>query len=255
MTVKQTAPRRAVAIIQARMGSHRLPGKVLLDIAGQPMLARVAARTRRAQTVAETLIATSADPEDDPIAAFCEAAGFPCYRGSPDDVLDRYYQAARASHAEVIVRLTGDCPLIDPKVIDHTVREFERVDVDFAANRLPPPWHRTYPIGLDTEVCTFKALERAWEEADQPHQREHVMPYLYEKEDRFRVLLVNHEPDYGHYRWTVDTVADLDLMRRIYTHFPGRDDFSWLEVVALFKRKPALAAINAHIQHKRHGES
>ncbi len=237
------------------MGSRRLPGKVLLDIAGQPMLAHVAARTRRAQTVAETLIATTTDPADEPIAAFCEAANLPCYRGSPADVLDRYYQAARASRAEAIVRLTGDCPLIDPDVIDHTVNEFYESGVDFAANRLPPPWHRTYPIGLDTEVCSFAALERAWKEARQPHQREHVMPYLYEEEGRFRTLLVNHDPDYGHYRWTVDTAADLDLLRRIFAHFPGQDDFSWLEVVALFEREPDLAAINAHIQHKRHGDT
>ncbi len=170
-------------------------------------------------------------------------------------MLDRYYQAARASRAEVIVRLTGDCPLIDPDVIDHTMNEFIKAGVDFAANRLPPPWRRTYPIGLDTEVCTFEALEHAWKAADQPHQREHVMPYLYEEEGRFRVLLVNHDPDYGHYRWTVDTEADLDLVRRIFAHFPGRDDFNWLEVVALFAREPALAAVNAHIPHKRHGDS
>jgi spore coat polysaccharide biosynthesis protein SpsF len=237
------------------MGSHRLPGKVLLDIAGRPMLAHVAARAQRAHSVAQTLIATTTDPDDDPIAGFCAASGLPYYRGSLADVLDRYYQAARASRAEIIVRLTGDCPLIDPDVIDHTVSEFLKTGVDFAANRLPLPWHRTYPIGLDTEVCTFEALEKAWIAADQPHQREHVMPYLYEEEGRFRTLLVNHDPDYGHFRWTVDTGSDLDLVRRIFAHFPGRDDFTWLEVVALFEREPALAAINAHVTHKRHGDS
>lgn len=120
---------------------------------------------------------------------------------------------------------------------------------DFTANRLPPPWKRTFPIGLDTEICTFSALEIAWQEATQPHQREHVMPFLYENKDRFRVLMVNHDPDYGHMRWTVDTPQDLELLRLIYDRFEGRDDFSWLEIVELFKHEPKLAEINAEIDH------
>ena len=285
---------RTLAIIQARMSASRLPGKVLLDIAGEPMLVRVVERTRRAKTIHEVVVATTADASDDPIAAMCAQRGYRFYRGSQHDVLDRYYQAARKFGAEVIVRITADCPLMDPDVVDETVEAFmgregagdqgsgtsdpglaiednqPLIPFDFAANRLPPPWQRTYPIGLDVEVCTFQAITRAWKEADQPHQREHVMPYLYEmvrarhftslQEAKdvppgyFRVRLVNHDPDYGHHRWTVDTPEDLELVRRIYARFPGRDDFSWLEVLALFESQPELAQINAQVQHKDYRE-
>jgi spore coat polysaccharide biosynthesis protein SpsF len=270
-----------VAIIQARMSSSRLPGKVMLDIGGQPMLVHTVERTRRAQTVDEVVVATTTEPADDALAALCTERGYPCSRGSLNDVLDRFYQAARAHGAEVIVRITADCPLIDAGLIDHTVREFlgsaesthllGELRYDFAANRLPSPWKRTYPIGLDVEVCRFQALERAWREASQPHQREHVMPYLYEDSPvvdslsglvqdgprkpfdsphPFRVLLVNHPVDYGSLRWTVDTPADLELVRRIFTHFAGRDGFSWLDVLDLFQRHPELAELNAGVQHK-----
>jgi len=239
---------RTVALIQARMGSSRLPGKVLRDIAGEPMLARVAARARRARTIDQVAVATTVEAEDDAVAAACAAWGLPVCRGSLHDVLDRYYQAARELKAEVVVRLTADCPLIDPAEIDHTVEEFFRSGVDFAANRLP--WGRTVPIGLDTEVCSFAALERAWKEAAEPYEREHVMPYLYDQEGRFRVLLVNSSPDYGSLRWTVDTPEDLELIRAVYARFPGRDDFSTAEIVELFEREPSLANINAGIKHK-----
>ncbi len=126
----------------------------------------------------------------------------------------------------------------------------QNIRYDFAADRLPPPWHLTYPIGLDVEVCTFSGLERAWKEAAQPYQREHVMPYFYDLEGRFRVKLIHHDPDYGAMRWTVDTPADLELLRRIFDHFGGRDDFTWLDVLALFEREPELAQINADVQAK-----
>jgi spore coat polysaccharide biosynthesis protein SpsF len=241
---------RVVTIIQARMSSSRLPGKVLKDIAGKPMLAWVVERSRLSRMVDEVVVATSIDPSDDPVESLCIERGYRVYRGDLYDVLDRYYQVARLYHADVIVRLTGDCPLIDPGVIDHTLEEFYKAGVDFAANRLPPPWKRTYPIGLDTEVCTFEALQRAWKEAKETYQREHVMPYFYDQEGRFRILLVNHDPDFGSLRWTVDTPEDLDLVRRIFVHFQPREDFSWLEVLELFKRHPELAAINQSIKAK-----
>jgi spore coat polysaccharide biosynthesis protein SpsF len=260
-----------IAIIQARMASTRLPGKVLLNLAGQPMLARVVERTRRAKTVDQVIVATTTESEDEVIAALCAARGYPCYRGSLHDVLDRYYQAARLYQADVIVRITADCPLIDPGLIDETVNAFLGINVqqsaireqdspipyilppvayDFAANRLPPPWGRTYPIGLDIEVCSFRGLETAWKEADQPHQREHVMPFFYEQPERFRILHLNYEKDYGTLRWTVDTPADLELLRQIFAHFPGRDDFTWLEVLELFQREPELTQINAQVRPK-----
>jgi spore coat polysaccharide biosynthesis protein SpsF len=269
---------KTILIIQARMSSSRLPGKVLLDIHGQTMLARVVERSRKAARIEEVCVATTIEQSDDAIADFCSQQGYACYRGSLHDVLDRYYQAARRWKADIVVRITADCPLMDPELIDQTLSAFlgdaskdGPLAYDFAANRLPPPWRRTYPIGLDIEVCTFAALERAWIEADQPHQREHVMPYLYEDSPvidslsgqvidgpkqkftvrhSFRVLLVNHPQDYGSLRWTVDTPQDLELVRQVFQRFSGRDDFGWLEVLAVFKKEPELARLNAEIRHK-----
>jgi spore coat polysaccharide biosynthesis protein SpsF len=255
-----------VAIIQARMGSSRLPGKVLLDIEGQPMLRRVVERARRAKTIDQVVVATTTEPDDDPVAAFCDARGYPVYRGSLHDVLDRYYQAARWAGAETVVRITADCPLIDPDVVDRTVDAFRGAALPhlqclnpdlpgsyaFCANRLPPPWGRTYPIGLDTEVCSFQNLETIWKEAQEPHQREHVMPYFYDHQERFKILLVHHEMNYDSLRLTVDTAQDLELIRQVFARFPGREDFSWLEVVALLEREPGLLAINAQVQHKHY---
>jgi spore coat polysaccharide biosynthesis protein SpsF len=244
------SPSTALAIIQARMSSSRLPGKVLQDIAGQTMLARIVLRARRARSVSQVVIATTTDPADDAIFDYCRAHGFPVFRGSQFDVLDRYYQAARLYQADVIIRLTADCPLMDPVEIDHVMAEFTRAGVDFAANRLPPPWKRTYPIGLDIEVCTFAALERAWLEAKLPFEREHVMPYFYDQEGRFKILVVDHDPDYGSLRWTVDTPEDLEAVRRIYAAFDGDDGFSWLEVLNLVERHPELKTINQAVAAK-----
>ena len=150
---------RTIAIIQARMGSTRLPGKVLMDLAGAPLLARVVNRARRATRLDDVVVATTVEPRDTPIAQLCEARGWPCFRGSEADVLDRYYQAAKAFHADVVVRVTSDCPLIDPEVLDHLVEEFldRQSTLDYAANFLPRP---SYPHGLDAEVMWFAVLER-----------------------------------------------------------------------------------------------
>jgi spore coat polysaccharide biosynthesis protein SpsF len=257
---------RTVAIIQARMGSSRLPGKVLLDIAGQPMLVRVVERARRAKTIHQVIIATTTESIDDPLVDYCVQHDYPVYRGSLHDVLDRYYQAARWSGAETIVRITADCPLIDPDVVDRTIDAFRGAPLShlqclnpnlpgryvFCANRLPPPWGRTYPIGLDTEVCASQDLETVWREAKEPHQREHVMPYFYDHQERFKILLVHHEKDLGNLRLTVDTPEDLELLRQIFARYPGRDDFSWLEVISLLEREPELLALNAQVQHKHY---
>ncbi len=250
MTFQNSRDPSVVAIIQARMGSSRLPGKVLRSIGGKPMLYRVVVRARQAQTIGRVLVATTWDESDEPVADFCRAQGFPFYRGDPLDVLDRYYQAANHFAAQTIVRLTGDCPLIDPREIDRTVCAFQNAEVDFAANRLPPPWKRTTPIGMDTEVVTFEALEKAWREADQKHQREHVMPYFYEEQGRFRVLLVDHDPDLGQFRLTVDTPDDLDLVRKITSYFGDTDSFSLNEIVELLNHHPKWQTINAGVSHK-----
>ena len=171
---------KVVAIIQGRMSSSRLPGKILADIAGQPMLQRVFIRTSRAATVNETIFATTTNSSDDPVEEYCDFSGIPFTRGSLFDVLDRYYQAAKESKADVVVRITADCPVIDPTLIDDCVNVLLDQEFDFVCNRLPPPWHRTYPIGLDVEACTFKVLAQAWKEAKEPQHREHAMPYFYE---------------------------------------------------------------------------
>jgi spore coat polysaccharide biosynthesis protein SpsF len=247
MTIRDTS---VVIIIQARMGSSRLPGKVLADIEGQPMLHRTVVRARRSQLAGRVVVATTTDASDDPVAAYCRKMGFPCFRGDLYDVLDRYYQAALHFGARVIVRVTADCPVIDPGEIDRTLRAFFAAGVDFAANRLPPPWHRTTPIGLDTEVVTFKALAKAWREAEEKYEREHVMPYLYDHEGRFDILLVDHEPDYGSLRWTVDTPEDLALLRKIYASFDGLDDFTFEALIALFRQHPELEKMNTNVSAK-----
>jgi len=258
-------PPRVDAIIQARMASSRLPGKVLLDIAGGSMLAHVVTRTSRAKSVDRVLVATTTDASDDPVAACCNSIGVSCIRGSMHDVLDRYYQAARGAKADVIVRITADCPVIDPVLIDDCVNTLLEGSFDFACNRLPPPFTRTYPIGLDTEVCTFTVLEQAWKEAGEAFHREHVMPYLYEGVELkavsvrlsagvsprgFKVAQLHHTPDYGAYRWTVDTPEDLEFMRHLYTRFDGRDTFSWKDVLELVHAEPDLMKINQAVKHK-----
>lgn len=243
---------RVVGIIQARMSSNRLPGKVLLDIGGEPMLMRVFTRARRAKRLDEVVIATSMDIEDEPIVRICEERDVPYSRGSAMDVLDRFKNAAREHGAEIVVRLTADCPVIDPDLIDQTVDAFLVSDppADLAVNRLP--WERTFPIGLDTEVCASSTLEIAWREADKSHQREHVMPFFYENPERFHILHVQNKKDYGRLRWTVDTADDLTFIREIYARFGGRDDFTWGDVLALLEKEPELVEINAHVQHKSH---
>lgn len=232
------------------MNSSRLPGKVLCEIGGKPMIGWVIERCRLSKRVDEVTVATTRDASDDPVVEYCASQGVRVYRGDQFDVLDRYYQAARRFGAQTIVRVTADCPLIDPQVIDHTLHSFFEAGVDFAANRLPPPFKRTYPIGLDTEVCTFNALERAWKEAAEPYEREHVMPYLYNVEGRFRTLLVNYPVDYGAVRLTVDTPEDLEFMRQVYARFAHASSFSWLDVLALLEHSPELSKINAAVQHK-----
>jgi spore coat polysaccharide biosynthesis protein SpsF len=270
---------RIAAIVQARMGSARLPGKVLMDIAGAPMLDRVLDRTSRATLLDEVVVATTSEPADDELSDYCRTRSWPCFRGSQFDVLDRYLQTARAARADIIVRVTADCPLIDGRLVDEVIRTLFsgqpspaldatagiNATYDFAANRLPPPWKRTYPIGLDVEVCTSAALERAWREAREPQQREHVMPYLYEGVELqplpggilagssprgFRVAVLECPGDYGSHRWTVDTAQDLEFVRGVYDRLAGATEFAWTDVLALVESDPQLVKINAGIKHK-----
>jgi len=236
------------AIIQARISSTRLPAKVLLDLAGEPMLARVVERTRRARTIDRVIVATTVESEDEPIVELCRSRGWTVSRGSRDDVLDRYYQAAIGDGADPIVRITSDCPLIDPEIIDTVVKRLDGT-VDYASNINP---RRTFPRGLDVEAFTFAALSAAWRDDREATGREHVTPFLYRRPERFRIALVESDrPDTANHRWSVDTPEDYELMRRIHSHF-GRREFNWLDVLNLLDRHPDWCEINRHVAQKPH---
>jgi spore coat polysaccharide biosynthesis protein SpsF len=241
---------KVVAIIQARMGSTRLPGKVLMDLGGETVLSRVVRRLRRATRIDEIAVATTVSRKDDAISAACKGLGVREFRGSEEDVLDRYLCAAEEAGAEAVVRITSDCPLIDPELVDEVVSSLVAGNVDFVSNVMP----RTYPRGLDAEAFTAEALRKVWENANQPHQREHVTPLFYERQDIFRVASVRGGPDYSRYRWTLDTPEDLRLIRAIYGNFGNGDDFGWREAIALMDRSPELASINAQVAQKPVGE-
>jgi spore coat polysaccharide biosynthesis protein SpsF len=240
---------RTIAIIQARMGSTRLPGKVLMDLGGDTVLAHGVQRLRRADRVDHVVVATTAGSRDDAIVSECSRLGAGFFRGSEADVLDRYYQAALAFHAGVVVRITSDCPLIDPGLVDEVVELRRREGADYASNCLL----RRYPRGLDTEVFTVEALERTWRQADKAYQREHVTPYMVEHPERFKLASSVAPSDYSHYRWTVDTPQDLQLLREIYARFPGEAHFDWRAVIEVMEREPQLAEINSMIVQKALG--
>jgi spore coat polysaccharide biosynthesis protein SpsF len=239
---------KVVAVVQARMGSTRLPGKVLHDISGEPMLARVVSRLARAETVNEVVIATTVEPADRAVAALCAARGWPQTRGSEADVLDRYYQAATAHKADVVVRVTADCPMIDPAVVDEVVRGLLRLwpDIDYVSNVVPT---RSFPHGLDVEAFTAAALDLAWREDVNPAWREHVTPYMYRRPDLFRTHCVVHAADHRAVRWTVDTPDDFVRVAAIYRHF-GHDRFNWAEALAADQAHPEWQ-VNGHVRQKR----
>jgi spore coat polysaccharide biosynthesis protein SpsF len=237
---------KIVAIVQARMGSSRLPQKVLKDLSGATVLGRVLNRLGRSLLIQESLVATTIEPADDAIVEHCARTGRKVFRGSELDVLDRYYQAAKYVNADVVVRITSDCPVIDPEVTDATIRAFLDRHADYASNVRV----RTFPRGLDTEVMTVQALERAWHESSKPYQREHVTPYIYENPGEFKLHGIENDTDCTRHRWTVDTPEDLQLLRVIYERFNGRDDFGWREVLELVEGEPSLADINRHIAQK-----
>jgi spore coat polysaccharide biosynthesis protein SpsF len=239
---------RTVAIIQARVGSTRLPGKVLLDLCGKTVLGRVVERTSRMTRIKDVVVATSSLESDDAVEDECRRLGVTCFRGSEDDVLDRFRGAAQALGAEQCVRITADCPLIDPQVSDDIVAQFEAADppVDYASNKIP----QSFPRGLDTEVFTREALERSARWAKKPYHRTHVTAYMYQTPELFTLLSVVSDVDRSDWRWTIDTPEDLAFVRSIYERFDRRSDFSWLDVVKLIEHEPALADINKHVVQK-----
>lgn len=232
-----------LAILQARVSSTRLPGKVLAPILDRPMLARQLERLHRATTLDHLIVATSIHETDNPLADFCLAEKIPCYRGSLHDVLDRFYQAMRVHNPTHIVRLTADCPLADPGVIDLVVRHHLESNADYTSNTIEPTW----PDGLDIEIMRRPALERAWGEAHLPSEREHVTPYLY-RSLLFNVNNIKGEQDLSHLRWTVDEPTDLDFVRAVYEQLYVKNPaFDTKDILSLLSRMPQLGKMNAHL--------
>jgi spore coat polysaccharide biosynthesis protein SpsF len=233
------------AILQARVSSTRLPGKVLMPILGAPMLLRQIERVRRAKLIDALLIATSDDASDDPIALLCKKQDVQCFRGSLDDVLDRFYQSARRLLPDHIVRLTGDCPLCDPLLIDQVVEHHLRGCFDYTSNTIEP----TYPDGLDVEIFRYCCLEETWHEARLPSQREHVTPFVYQHPERYRIGSVKHDVDLSELRWTVDEPEDLELVRRIYGDmYPNNQAFGTADILDYLDRQPDLKMVNTHYE-------
>jgi spore coat polysaccharide biosynthesis protein SpsF len=240
------------AIVQARMGSTRLPGKVLMTAAGKPLLGHLLDRLAFSRTLETVVVATSTEPADDAIVAYCRSRGCLVFRGSEKDVLDRFHGAAAAHSIEVVVRITADCPLIDPTLVDEMVLLFQRHrrEFDVVTNRNP----LTFPDGTDLDVLSRSALDEAWARATSPRHREHVVPFFWES--GYRVF--NHEDpaqNFWRHRWTLDYPEDFELIRRILEalHHDG-SLFTRHDVLAYLERHPDLPAINAKYIPRRPAE-
>jgi spore coat polysaccharide biosynthesis protein SpsF len=232
-----------VAIIQARTSSCRLPAKVLAPILGKSMIVRQIERVKISKKVDKIVLATSTDSSDDGLAELCRGEGVEVARGSLNDVLDRFYMAAKSANAKTVVRLTGDCPLSDPGLIDQIVSVYSDMDVDYVSNTLVP----TYPDGLDVEVFSFRALEKAWREATLPSDREHVTPYIKNQLTNSKFNVENNI-DLSALRWTVDEPEDLELITRIFSILhPVNQDFGMTEILDVLKKKPEWSLLNKSI--------
>jgi spore coat polysaccharide biosynthesis protein SpsF len=239
---------KTVAIIQARTGSTRLPGKVLQDLDGKTVLERVINRVKQFTMIDDLIVATSDHPSDDPIVDESTRARVDTFRGSEADVLDRFVGAAEYANADICVRLTADCPLLDPGVSDSIISLFLEADraVDYASNKIP----QSFPRGLDTEVFSRDALDRTAKHARQQYERVHVTAYMYRHPEIFNLLSVTSDVDRADWRWTVDTAEDLEFVRQIYRRLDGVENFSWLDVVAILEDEPELMWINSHVRQK-----
>lgn len=236
--------KKVVAIIQARMGSTRLPGKVMTEIAGKPMLYHVINRVKHAKELDYIVIATTNLKEDSQILDFASEMEVRSYAGSENDVLDRYYQAAIMSKADVIVRITADCPLADPNVIDKVVRYYLNNDLDYVGTSIKP----TYPDGIDVEVFSFASLKKAWDEAKLASEREHVTPYIWKNPSIFRIGNIENDEDISYMRWSVDEQCDLEFLREIYNRLYAKDTLFYMEdVLDLLMKNPELMNINKGI--------
>lgn len=246
---------KAVAIIQARMGSTRLPGKVMKTLCGRTVLGHVITRVKACPLVDEIVVATTQDPQDDVIVAEARKFGARTFRGSEEDVLSRYYFAAGEAGADIVVRVTSDCPLFDPHLLNTMLGQFHADrssgrGLDYLSNTL----ERTYPRGLDAEIFTFSALERSHVEARQPHEREHVTPYIYQHPEFFALKNFSGPVNLSDLRWTLDTEEDWRLIEAIYAVLGNEEPFfSTQAVLQLLESQPELVSINAHVEQKELG--
>ncbi len=219
-----------------------------MDLAGETVLKRVVERVMRFSLVDDVIVATSELRADDAVAAECARIGVETFRGSESDVLERFAGAARATDADVCVRLTADCPLLDPGVSDSIISVFHEAEgaADYASNKIP----QSFPRGLDTEVFSRDALDRAAREAREPYERVHVTAYMYRHPELFSLISVTSDVDRADWRWTIDTAEDLEFVREVYSRLGGTPDFSWHDVVALLEEEPSLLWINAGVPQK-----
>ncbi|MEP0942342.1 MAG: glycosyltransferase family protein [Rhizobiaceae bacterium] len=245
MVFKATNPDQVVAILQARMSSSRLPGKVLKDICGKPMLQLQLERLGRCSTFDKLVVATSERDDDDPIASLCKSINVACFRGNLDNVLDRFFQCAKQYEALHLVRLTGDCPLTDPSMIDQLVDFYFAQSVDYASNARPP----TLPDGLDAEIFSFLALEKAWLWAETVREKEHVVPFIVDRPNEFKIANWEYSEDLSRLRWTVDEPEDFEFATAVFEAlYPINPQFGFQDVMSLLAKQPKLANMNQHIE-------
>lgn len=230
------------AVVQARMGSTRLPGKVMTPLAGAPLIEVLLERLSRSRRITSIVLATSEDVRNEPLAAHVASLGYRVFRGSEHDVLSRFYLAAAPTTPDVVVRITGDCPLVDAALVDAIIDAFLAGQVDYATNTNPP----TFPDGLDVEVMSFEALATAFREATTPYDREHVTPFI-RTPGRFRTVNVVGDADHSAQRWTVDEPEDLVVVSAVFAHFAPSRLFSWQDALEWFSSRPDVGAWNQAI--------
>ncbi|CAM3340814.1 MULTISPECIES: cytidylyltransferase domain-containing protein [Saccharibacillus] len=237
-------------IIQARMGSTRLPGKVMKRLADHTVLGHVITRCQEMPLVDHIIVATTVSEEDTAICIEAKKYGVTCYRGSEENVLSRYYEAAAMVEADIIVRITSDCPLLDPEISNSVIEYFMSSDYDYVSSGLS----QTFPRGLDTEVFSFKALKTAYNNAQEAFEKEHVTPYIYLHPQIFKVSSFSNATDQSRYRLTLDTEQDWDLIFKVYQQLYKGKSFGINAVLKLFEQYPSLSLINKDVQQKKLGE-
>lgn len=243
-----------LCVVQARMASSRLPGKVLRNIGGMPMLAMILHRLQRSATLDAIVVATTASDTDDTVEQVVRGLGFAVIRGSELDVLDRFKTAAEAfPDATTVVRVTADCPFTDPEIVDQIVSVHKKRGLDYTSNRLPPPSPRTYPVGLDVECFSRDLLFTSWREATRQYEREHVTPWMYQDASA-RVSVLQLPIDLSHHRWTVDDEADLKVVQQL-AELVGPEPFGWEDVLAVARAHPEIERLNASVVQKSVAET